>query len=178
MLKKILLAFALALIILGIVIQVQPATYHVERSTAVAAPSERVFAMVNDFHNWSEWSPWEKLDPSMKKTYSGPPAGTGAGYAWQGNSQVGEGRMQITDSVPTRKVTVHLEFLKPFPSESITTFTTQSDASGSRVTWAMDGQSNFLTKAMNLFTSMDKMIGPDFERGLAQLKAKAEASKS
>jgi len=176
MLKKVLLALAIALMIVGLVIQFQPNSYSVERSISIAAPATAVFPLVNDFHQWGEWSPWEKLDPAMKRTYSGPPSGTGSVYQWSGNSQAGEGRMTIADSQSPSTVGINLEFIKPFPASSVTTFHLQPEGSGTRVNWNMTGASNFMTKAMGLFSSMDKMIGPDFEKGLAQLKARAEAS--
>lgn len=178
MLKKILLAFALAIVVLGIVIQVQPNTYSVQRSVTIAAPPATVFPMVNDFHNWGAWSPWEKLDPAMKRTYAGPGAGTDSVYEWAGNKQAGAGRMRIVESRPNELVRIKLDFVQPFPSSSMTNFTMKPDGGGTNLTWDMTGDSNFMVKAMGLFSSMDKMIGPDFERGLAQMKARAEATKS
>jgi hypothetical protein len=175
MLKKILIGVAAALALLLVVIAVQPATFHVERSLTMAAPPEAAFAQVNDFHAWSAWSPWEKLDPAMKRTYDGAPAGVGAKYAWVGNKDVGEGRMTIEHSDPST-IAIKLEFLKPFEATNTATFTFTKTPEGTKTTWAMDGNNNFISKAFSLVMNMDKMIGPDFERGLAGIKTAAEAA--
>ena len=137
------------------------ATFHVERSLSMNAPPEAAFAQVNDFHAWHAWSPWEKMDPAMKRTFDGAPAGVGAKYAWVGNKDVGEGRMTIEESSPS-KIAIKLEFLKPFEATNTATFTFTKTPEGSKTTWAMDGNNNFFSKAMSLFMNMDKMIGPDF----------------
>lgn len=175
MLKKILVGVAAALLLLVVVISLQPATFHVERSVDVAAPPENVRALVNDFHAWRSWSPWEKLDPNMQRSYDGAPSGVGAKYAWVGSKQVGEGRMTIEQSEPER-VVVKLEFLKPFAATNAAIFTFTKTEQGTKTTWAMDGTNNFVSKAFHLVMDMDKMIGPDFERGLASLKAGAEGA--
>jgi uncharacterized protein YndB with AHSA1/START domain len=175
MLKKILIGLGVVFAVLLIAISLQPATFHVERSATISAPPEAVFAQVNDFHAWRAWSPWEKLDPAMKRTFDGAPAGVGAKYAWVGNKDVGEGRMTIEESSPT-KIAIKLEFLKPFEATNTATFTFSKTADGTQATWAMDGNNNFFSKAMSLFMNMDKMIGPDFERGLAGIKTAAEAA--
>jgi hypothetical protein len=174
MLKKILIGLGALLALLLIAISLQPATFHVERSITIAAPAETVFAQVNDFHAWGAWSPWEKLDPGMKRTHEGAPAGVGAKYAWAGNKEVGEGRMTIEKSTPGSEVGIKLEFLKPFEATNTATFTFQKTPNGTKTTWAMDGKNNFVSKAMHLVMDMDKMIGPDFERGLAAMKTAAE----
>lgn len=174
MLKKILIGLGALLALLLLAIALQPATFHVERSTIIAAPPEVVFAQVNDFRAWGAWSPWEKLDPAMKRTHEGAPAGAGAKYAWVGNQDVGEGRMTIEKSVPGSQIVIKLEFLKPFEATNTATFTFQKTADGTKTTWAMDGNNNFVSKAMCLVMDMDKMIGPDFQRGLAALKTVAE----
>jgi hypothetical protein len=176
MARKILIGVAVVIVLLLLVILTRPATYHVERSTAMAAPPENAFAQVNDFHAWPAWSPWEKLDPQMKKNFEGPPAGVGSKYAWAGNDQVGEGRMTIEKSEKPSTVGIKLEFLKPFESTSTTTFTFAPAAGGSKVTWAMDGENDFMGKAASLFMDMDKMIGADFEKGLAAMKTAAESA--
>jgi len=175
MLKKILIGVAAALGLLLVVISLQPATFHIERSITMAAPPEAAFAQVNDFHAWSAWSPWEKLDPSMQRSYEGAPRGVGAQYAWVGNEKAGEGRMTIEHSDPS-KIAIKLEFLKPFRATNTATFTFSKTGEGSQTTWAMDGQNNFISKALSLVMNMDKVIGPDFERGLAGIKAAAEAT--
>jgi hypothetical protein len=176
MARKILIGVAVVIVLLVIVILTRPATFHIERSIAIAAPPESAFAQVNDFHAWPAWSPWEKLDPQMKKTFEGPPAGVGSKYAWTGNKDVGEGRMTIEKSEKPSTVGIKLEFLKPFEATNTTTFTFAPAPGGSKVTWAMDGENNFVSKAMSLVMDMDKMIGPDFEKGLAALKVAAEAA--
>jgi hypothetical protein len=174
MLKKILIGLGALLTLLLIAISLQPATFHVERSVTIAAPPETVFALVSDFHAWGAWSPWEKLDPGMQRSYEGAPAGVGAKYAWVGNQEVGEGRMTIEKSTPGSEVGIKLEFLRPFAATNTATFTFQQTPQGTKTTWAMDGKNNFASKAMHLVMDMDKMIGPDFERGLAAMKTVAE----
>lgn len=177
MLKKILIGLGVAFGALLIVIALRPATFHIERSINVAAPPQAVFAQVNDFHAWSNWSPWEKLDPAMKRSYDGPASGVGAKYAWVGNKEVGEGRMTIEQSQPSR-IVVKLEFLKPFAATNTASFGFAPAASGSEVavTWAMDGHLDFMGKAFHLVMDMEELIGPDFEKGLSQLKTTAEAA--
>ena len=154
----------------------QPDSFRVERSTAIKAPPEKVFAVLNDFHRWDAWSPWEKLDPAMKRNYSGSPSGRGAVYAWEGNSKVGKGRMEITESVPPSKVTIKLDFLDPFEAHNVAEFTLVPTGDTTDVRWVMHGPSPYLTKLMGMFVSMDDMVGGDFEAGLANLKAVAESS--
>ncbi len=176
MLLKILLALVIAVSLAGVLISVQPAQYTVVRSVKVAAPPATVYKLVSDFHNWNGWSPWAKIDPKMNQQFAGPPSGLGAAYSWQGNSDAGEGRMTISEVVPHEKVVIFLEFLKPFAAESYTRFNLRPEGAATDVTWTMDGKSTFATKAIQLFSSMDKMVGPDFEKGLAQLKTLAETS--
>jgi hypothetical protein len=175
MLKKI----ALGLVVLAggfaAVVATRPSTFHYERSTTVAAPPGAVYALVSDFHRWGSWSPWEKLDPDMKRTFDGAPSGAGAKYAWTGNDKVGEGRMTIEEAKPGESVRIKLEFLKPWAATNSTTFTLQPAGAGVRVIWAMEGTNTFGAKAVGLFMSMDKMIGDDFEKGLAELKRQAES---
>ena len=148
-------------------------TYTVQRSTTVQAPPRRLFEQVEDFHRWPAWSPWEGLDPAMQRTYGGPAKGAGSTYAWSGNRKAGQGRMEITRSSP-EDVEVALDFLKPFKSSSVTTFTFAPEGDGTRVTWTMAGPRTLAVKVMGIFTSMDKLVGKDFEKGLARLKAVAE----
>jgi hypothetical protein len=176
MARKILIGVAAVIVLLVLVILTRPSTFHVERSIEIAAPPQNAFDQVNDFHAWPAWSPWEKLDPQMKRTHEGSPAGVGAKYAWTGNDQVGEGRMTIEKSERPSTVGIKLEFLKPFEATNTTTFTFAPTPRGSKVTWAMDGENNFMAKAASLFMDMDKMIGADFEKGLAALKSVAEAA--
>ena len=176
MARKILIGVAVLIVLLVLVIITRPSTFHVERSITMAAPPESAFAQVNDFHAWAAWSPWEKLDPQMKRTFDGPPAGVGAKYAWVGNNEVGEGRMTIEKSDKPSTIGIKLEFLKPFEASNVTTFTFAPTPQGSKVTWAMDGENNFVAKAMCLVMDMDKMVGGDFEKGLAAMKTAAEAA--
>jgi hypothetical protein len=135
-----------------------------------------VYEQVNDFHKWESWSPWEHLDPTMKRSFAGAENGTGAEYSWVGNGKVGEGRMTIVESDPGSKVDIKLEFLKPFSSTNQALFAFSPEGEGTKVTWSMNGPMNFMSKVMCVFQDMDKMIGPDFEKGLASLKTVAEAA--
>jgi hypothetical protein len=175
-LKKILAGLGLAIVLLVIVIATRPSKFHIERSLTMAAPPEAAFAQVNDFHKWSAWSPWDKLDPGMKRTYSGPPSGAGSIYEWDGNDKVGSGKMTIEKSDKPSSIGIKLEFLKPFAATNATTFTFAPEGAATKVTWAMDGENNFGAKAFSLFMDMDKMVGADFERGLAALKTAAESA--
>ena len=148
--------------------------YTVTRSTTVAATPDRVYDEVADFHNWTHWSPWEDLDPDLRRTYSGAEAGTGSVYAWSGNRKAGQGRMEMTEAVRPSRVAIDLAFEKPWKARNDNDFQITPEGAGSRVTWTMTGKKTLMTKVMGLFTSMDKMIGPDFEKGLARLKAAAE----
>jgi uncharacterized protein YndB with AHSA1/START domain len=169
MLRTILLG-VLAIAVVGVAfIASRPASFTVQRSAEIAAPPEAVFALLNDFHQWNRWSPWEKLDPNMKRSFDGPTSGPGASYAWAGNDQVGEGRMKIVESKPGESVTLDLEFLKPFAAKNRTSFTLAPSGAGTRVTWAMKGENGFLGKAMSLVMDMDALVGKDFETGLANL---------
>src|ERR1051325_2239937 len=175
MIKNIPIGLAVVLIVFLVVVALQSPEYRVVRSATISAPPPIVFAQVNDFHNWEAWSPWAKLDPTMKQTHEGPPSGTGAIYSWVGNSKVGEGRMTLTESRPTDLVRIKLEFLKPFASTANTEFTFKPEENRTGVTWSMSGQKNLLSKAFCLFMSMDKIIGKDFEKGLAALKSVSES---
>jgi Polyketide cyclase / dehydrase and lipid transport len=149
-------------------------TYVVERSATIEAPPARIYEQIADFHNWTSWSPWENLDPDLQRSYSGTGAGVGAIYGWSGNRRAGRGRMEITDAVEPSKVQIALTFEKPFKARNETVFTISPDGSGSRVNWSITGKKTFMTKVMGLFTSMDKFLGPDFEKGLAGLKTVTE----
>ncbi|APV50271.1 polyketide cyclase [Betaproteobacteria bacterium GR16-43] len=173
MLKIIGLLLLVAIIAIVVIAALQPDTFRIERSIAIKAPPEKVQAQIADFHAWGAWSPWEKKDPAMKRTFGGPERGKGATYAWEGNKDVGSGRMEILVADP-QKVAIKLEFLKPFEATNTAEFTLVPQGDTTTVTWAMFGPSNFIQKVMCLFMSMDKMVGPDFEAGLAALKASAE----
>jgi hypothetical protein len=175
MLNWILLAIAAIVAIFVVVVALQPSEFRVERSAAMAASAPAVFAQVNDLQNWRAWSPWEKLDPQLKRTYEGPAAGSGAQYAWAGNKDVGEGRMTILESRPGELVRIKLEFFKPFAAVNSTEFRfTPVAGGGTAVNWSMSGQNSFIARAICLFVNMDKMVGGQFEQGLAQMKTVVE----
>jgi uncharacterized protein YndB with AHSA1/START domain len=176
MFKKILLILAALVVVFLVVVAFQPSHYRVVRSATISAPPATVFPHVNDFHKWDAWSPWAKLDPAAKNTFEGPPAGTGAVFAWDGNDKVGVGRMTITESRPSDLVRIKLAFLKPFESTADTEFTFKPAGNQTTVEWSMSGEKNFISKAVCMFMSMDKMMGGEFEKGLTQLKTIAEAS--
>jgi hypothetical protein len=180
MLKRIIVGVIIAIVViiagLALVVVTQPEDFKVTRMTAIKAPQQKVFEQVNDFHKWDAWSPWAKLDPNMKTTHSGPPNGTGATYTWAGNDDVGEGKMTIAESRPNDLIKINLDFIKPFTASSVTEFMFKPDGDITQVTWTMAGKNNFAAKAMCLVMNMDKMVGGDFEKGLAQLKAVAESA--
>ncbi|MGH3054370.1 MAG: SRPBCC family protein [Gaiellaceae bacterium] len=152
----------------------RPAQFRVVRSGSVSAPPSVVYAQIADFHNWPAWSPWEHLDPAMTRSITGAASGVGAIYDWTGNDKVGQGRMTIMDATPDQKVSIKLEFMKPFQATNVTTFALTPNSDGTSVEWSMEGRNNFVSKAMCIFMPMDKMVGGDFERGLASLKQVAE----
>ena len=177
MLKWILAGVAAVVVIFLVVVAMQPSDFKIERSATMRAPAPAAFAQVNDFQNWRAWSPWEKIDPALKRQYEGPKAGTGAIYAWQGNGDVGEGRMTITESKPGELVRIKLEFFKPFAATNTAEFSfKRAGADSTAVTWTMTGQNNFLSKAICMFVNMDKMVGGMFEQGLTQMKTVVERS--
>lgn len=177
MIKKILLV--LGVVIVGILIAAvfQAPTYNVTRSATIAAAPSDVFAEVNDLHRFQNWSPWAKLDPNCKITYEGPATGVGSAFSWVGNSDVGEGKMSIVESRPGELVRTKLEFFKPMAGVAGGEFSFKSDGKGTVVTWTMSGDKNYLSKLMCMFMNMDKMIGGQFEQGLASLKTIAETKK-
>ena len=163
-------------VIVGILIlaATRPDDFKIERKAAIKAPPEKVFGILNDFKSWALWSPWEKKDPNMKRTFGAVTAGKGATYTWDGDKNVGQGGMTINESTPSTKLVIALDFLKPFEAHNTVTFTLNPVAEGTEVNWAMEGKQNFMGKIMCLFMDMEKMVGPDFEAGLANLKAAAE----
>jgi hypothetical protein len=154
----------------------RPDTFRVQRATSIKAPPEKIFPLVNDIHNYGSWSPYEKLDPAMKRTYSGAADGKGAVYEWESNGRAGKGRMEITESIPPSKVTIKLDFIKPFEAHNIVDFTLEGKGDFTNVTWAMHGPNPYIAKVIHIFFSMDSMVGKDFETGLANLKTIAEKS--
>lgn len=174
MLKVILIV--VLLLIAGVLVYAatKPDTFRVQRSASIQAPPEKIFPLINDYRNWAAWSPYEKKDPAMKRTFGAITAGKGATYAWEGNKEVGQGNMEIQESAPRSRVTIKLDFIKPFEAHNIVDFTLEPQGDMTRVTWAMQGPAPFLSKLMQVFFSMDSMVGRDFEAGLASLKAVAE----
>ncbi len=170
MIAKILVGLAALVAVLVIVVATRPSEFRVTRSAVLPAAPAEVFAQVNDLHKWEGWSPWAKLDPKSKSTFDGPVSGVGSSMAWAGNNEVGEGKMTITESVPDERIGMRLEFIKPFEATSTTEFTFKPDGDSTRVTWTMDGTNNFMGKAISLVINCDKMLGDQFEEGLANLK--------
>jgi uncharacterized protein YndB with AHSA1/START domain len=167
----ILIGIAVLVAILIAVVASRPKDFTITRRATISAPPAVVFPHFNDFHNWRAWSPWERMDPNLERTYDGPTAGEGAKYAWRGNKQVGEGRMTITESRPNELIRLKLEFLKPFKATNMTEFAFRPEGQGTHVTWSMHGERNFMFKAMCMLMDMDNMVGKDFERGLANLQS-------
>ena len=170
-------AIAAIVLVFLIVVALQPAEFRISRSATISAPPPAVFAHVNDLHKWEAWNPWGKIDPAMKRSYDGAPAGVGAITSWLGNSQVGEGRMTITESRPGDLVRIKLEFFKPFKATNTAEFTFRPGGNQTSVTWSMSGTKNYMMKAVHLFMNMDKMVGGQFEKGLADMKAVVEAER-
>jgi len=152
----------------------RPDSFRLERSILIAAPADRIHPLIADFRNWRGWSPWENKDPGMTRTLSGAEAGVGAAYAWEGNKDIGAGRMEILESSEAR-ILIKLDFLRPFEAHNLAEFTLTPEGSGTRLTWAMSGPQPFIAKLMSLIFSLERMVGPDFETGLANLKRRAEA---
>jgi hypothetical protein len=175
MLPTILLVVAVLIVAFVILVATRPSQFRVTRRGAINAPPEVVFPQINNLHNWQGWSPWAKLDPSAKNSYDGPAEGVGSSFAWAGNNQVGEGRMTITDSEPSKLVRFRLEFLKPFKATNVAEFTIEPEGGQTVVTWSMSGTNNFIAKAVGLFMDCDKMCGGFFEKGLADMKTIAES---
>jgi Polyketide cyclase / dehydrase and lipid transport len=151
-------------------------TYTVTRSTVITAAADQIYPYVVDFHRWTAWSPWEDLDPALSRTYTGPESGVGAAYAWSGNRKAGRGSMTVVEATRPATVGVDVVFEKPFPSRSRSTFTLQPDGGATEVTWTMTGTKTLMSKVMGIFVSMDKLIGPDVERGLAKLRTHVETT--
>ncbi|MFM2276478.1 MAG: hypothetical protein RL211_2350 [Pseudomonadota bacterium] len=174
MLKTIALIVVIALAVLLAYAATRPDSFRVERQATIKAPPDKIFAYLQDFHKWSEWSPWEKLDPAMKRTFSGTASGKGAVYAWEGNGKAGAGRMEILDAPQPVKLVIQLDFIKPFEGHNTAEFTLQAQGDMTQVTWVMHGPAPFISKLMGIFFNMDELIGNDFETGLAVLKSVAE----
>jgi Polyketide cyclase / dehydrase and lipid transport len=174
MFKKVALVLIVLVVALLAYAATRPDTLHVQRAASVKAPPEEIFPLISDFHRWTAWSPYEERDPAMKRTYSGAEQGKGAVYEWEGNSEVGQGRMEIMDTSDPSRVTIKLDFIKPFEGHNVAEFALVPQGGTTNVTWSMDGPSPYLGKLIGVFVNMDTMIGKDFEAGLANLKAIAE----
>jgi uncharacterized protein YndB with AHSA1/START domain len=165
---------AIAIAVVLILAAAKPDTFSVQRGATMKAPPEKIFSLINDFHQWGKWSPWENRDPAMTRSFSGAESGQGAVYAWEGNKNVGSGRMEILDASTPSKIIIKLDFLKPFEAHNMAEFTMLPQGDTTSVNWVMHGPAPFMSKMMQVFMNMDKMIGKDFEIGLANLKGLAE----
>jgi uncharacterized protein YndB with AHSA1/START domain len=170
------IVIVIAALIAGVLIfaATKPDTFRVQRAASIKAPPEKVFALINDFKRWDAWSPWEKKDPAMKRTFGATTAGKGAAYAWEGNHDVGQGSMEIVESITPNKVALKLDFVKPFEAHNMVVFTLEPKGGMTNATWAMEGPVPYFAKIIHVFLDMDSMVGKDFEAGLANLKAAAE----
>jgi hypothetical protein len=153
----------------------QSAEFKVQRSATMDAPASAVFSQVNDFHKWVGWSPWEKLDPNLEKTFEGPESGAGSMYSWKGNKKVGRGKMTMLEATPSSRIKIQLDFFEPFAASNIAEFNFAENAGKTDVTWKMTGKKNYMMKVMCMFMNMDKLVGSDFEKGLAGMKGIVEA---
>ena len=174
MIKTIAMVLALLIAALLIYAATKPDSFRIERGATIKAPPEKIFALINDFHQWEAWSLWEKIDPALKRIYSGAANGVGAVYEWSGNKDIGQGRMEIVESVPSAKVMLKLDFVTPFEAHNKVDFTLAQQGDETKVTQAMYGPSPYISKLMTIFFSMEKMVGKKYEEGLANLKAIAE----
>ena len=170
MLPYILSGIGVVIVLLLIVIAIQPAAFAITRSARFAATPAEVFGNVDDYHKWQAWSPWEKLDPNLKRDYDGPTSGVGAKYHWVGNNKVGEGRMTITEARPHERIAMKLEFIKPFVATNEALFTFAPVGEGTEMTWTMTGRRNFVMKGFGLLMNFDKMVGGQFAEGMENLK--------
>ena len=170
------IAIVLALLIAAILIYAatKPDSFHIERGTAIKAPPEKIFALINDFKQWEAWSPWEKIDPALKRSYGGAASGVGAIYEWSGNKDIGQGRMEIVEASPSSKILLNLDFVTPFEAHNVVEFLLSADGDSTTVTQAMYGPSPYISKLMTIFFSMEKMVGDKYKEGLNNLKKLAE----
>ena len=168
------IVLAIAIAIVLIIAASKPDTFSVRRAATVRAPAEKIFPLINDFHRWGTWSPYENRDPAMKRSYSGPANGVGAVYGWDGNNNVGAGRMEILETSPPAKIVIKLDFFKPFEGHNTAEFTILPQGDATDVRWVMHGPAPFMSRLMQVFINLDRMIGKDFEIGLANLKRLTE----
>lgn len=174
MFKFVIIAVVLLIAVLLFYAATRPDTFRVQRTASIRATPEKIFSFINDLHQWDAWSPYAKLDPAMQTRYSGAASGRGAVYEWQGNGNVGAGRVTVVDVLPPSRVAIKLDMLKPFEAHNDVEFTLQPEGAATHVTWAMEGRNTYLAKVMGVFFNMDKMVGGQFEEGLANLKTLAE----
>jgi Polyketide cyclase / dehydrase and lipid transport len=165
---------AIAIAVVLIFAATKPDSFSVTRAIDITAPAERIFPLINDFHQWVAWSPWENKDPAMQRSFTGAASGKGAVYGWDGNKNVGSGRMEILEASAPSKILIKLDFLKPFEAHNTAEFTMLPQSAGTRLNWVMRGPAPFMSKLMQVFMNLDQMIGKDFEIGLANLKKLAE----
>jgi uncharacterized protein YndB with AHSA1/START domain len=168
------IVLAVAIAIVLILAAMRPDTFSIRRGATIKAPPEKIFSLINDFHQWGSWSPWENKDPAMKRTYTGAASGRGAVYAWDGNKNVGSGRMEILDASSPSKIVIKLDFFAPFEAHNTAEFTMLAQGDTTGVDWLMHGPASFMSKLMQMFMNIDKMVGKDFEAGLSNLKKLAE----
>jgi uncharacterized protein YndB with AHSA1/START domain len=173
MFKNIVLAVVVLIALVMVYAATRPDSFRLERTISIQAPPDRVFALINDFHRWATWSPWEKIDADLKRSYGGPVEGVGAAYGWEGR-QTGVGHMEIVESSPPSRVLIKLDFVKPFEAHNTAEFSLRAQGDATVVTWAMYGPSPYISKLIGLFVSMDRMVGKDFETGLKNMKSAAE----
>ena len=174
MLKLIVLVVVVLLVALLVYAATKPDLFRVQREASIKAPAEKIFTLINDLRNFNTWNPYEKKDPNIKGHYSGPSRGRGAAYAFEGGKEVGKGSIEITETSPPHKVTMKLNMIEPFEAHNTVEFTLQPNGDATNVTWAMDGRLPYLAKVMHVLFDMDKMVGKDFETGLANLRQVAE----
>lgn len=174
MLKILVIALLLVIAAILIYAATKPNTFRIQRSANLRATPERIFALLNDFHQWEAWSPWEKIDPQIKRTYSGAASGKGAIYEWNGNKNVGQGRMEILESSPSSRMLIKIDFITPMEAHNTIEFALERQGDSTTVTQAMYGPNPYISKLMSIFLNMEKMIGPKFEEGFASLKALTE----
>ena len=168
------IVLAVAIAAMLILAAIKPDTFSVQRGAVMTAPPQKIFSLINDFHQWGNWSPWEIKDPAMKRSFSGAESGRGAVYAWDGNKNVGSGRMEILEASTPSKIVIKLDFFTPFEGHNTTEFTMLPQGDATSVNWVMHGPAPFMSKLMQVFMNIDKMIGKDFEAGLVNLKSLAE----
>ena len=178
MLKLLLIVAIVVVVVIAAVLAyaaTRPGTLRVERQARIQAPAAAIFPLINDFHRWAEWSPYEKIDPTMQRTFEGAPAGKGAVYQWSGDGKAGAGRMEIAEASPPSQVRIRLDFSRPMRASNIAEFTLEPDGDATRVRWSMEGPTPFIGKLFGIFVDMDNLIGRDFATGLANLKAATES---